>query len=142
MDVSVAALSDYALIDQQEKLSILGIFGTLGAMAEPVTHPKMCLVMVFQASRGDYGRVREWIVEVTDSDGRPVSGRIGGEIRIDGSPEFPPIANIIVNFDNYTFPKFGTYSFTIFIDGDIKKELRLEVRQVGNEPTPQPPEIR
>ncbi len=138
MDVSVAALSDYALIDQQEKLSILGIFGTLGATAEPITHPKMCLVLVFQASRGDYGRVREWIVEVTDSDGRPVSGRIGGEIRIDGTPEFPPIANIIVNFDNYTFSKFGTYSFTVFIDGDIKKELRLEVRQVQAQQSPPP----
>lgn len=138
MDVSVAALSDYALIDQQEKLSILGIFGTLGATAEPITHPKMCLVLVFQASRGDYGRVREWIVEVTDSDGRPVSKRIGGEIRIDGTPEFPPIANIIVNFDNYTFPKFGTYSFTVFIDGDIKKELRLEVRQVQAQQSPPP----
>ena len=139
MDVSVAALSDYALIDQQEKLSIVGIFGTLGATAEPITHPKMCLVLVFQASRGDYGRVREWIVEVTDSDGRPVSKRIGGEIRIDGTPEFPPIANIIVNFDNYTFPKFGTYSFTVFIDGDIKKELRLEVRQVQAQQSPPPP---
>jgi hypothetical protein len=139
VDVSVAALSDYALIDQQEKLSIVGIFGTLGATAEPITHPKMCLVLVFQASRGDYGRVREWIVEVTDSDGRPVSKRIGGEIRIDGTPEFPPIANIIVNFDNYTFPKFGTYSFTVFIDGDIKKELRLEVRQVQAQQSPPPP---
>jgi hypothetical protein len=138
VDVSVAALSDYALIDQREKLSILGIFGTLGATAEPITHPKMCLVLVFQASRGDYGRVREWIVEVTDSDGRPVSGRIGGEIRIDGTPEFPPIANIIVNFDNYTFPKFGTYSFTVFIDGDIKKELRLEVRRVQAQQSPPP----
>lgn len=141
MDVSLAAIADYALIDKGEKVSIIGMFTAIGAPSEPITHPQMTFVMVFEASRGDAGREREWMVDITDADGRTIVEPMRGRVNFDQNIRTPSHSQFLLAIQGLTFPKFGAYFFTIFVDGDQKKQLRLDVlpsEQASAAPLPGP----
>jgi hypothetical protein len=136
VDVSLAALADYALADKADRLSIIGIFDKIYAASTPVVHRSAYLVMVLQSTRGDYNRDRDIRVEITDQDGRPVAGPIDATVRIDGNPESAPAVNMILHLEQLPFPAFGPYIFTIFVGGDVKKTIRLELaRQPETHPS-------
>ena len=134
MDVSLAALADYALVDKSERVSIIGIFDRIYAHAVPVVHRSAYLVLVLQSTRGDLGRDRDVRVEITDQDGRLVAGPLEANVRIDGNPITPPSMNMILHLEQLPFPEFGPYSVGIFVSGDLKKTLRLELAEMPTEP--------
>ena len=127
MHVSLAVLADYALLDKADKLSIIGIFGQIGSAVAPIRHPKMTLVIVFESTRADYNRQRELEIDITDQDGKPIVQKISGQVGINGDPAVPPSVNIIINLEDVTFPDFGAYTVSIFLNGDIQKTVRLDV---------------
>jgi len=121
------------MIDKGEKLSIIGIFSHIGAKTAPIRHRHLAFVVVFQATRADYNREREIEIEIVDQDGRPITDKIQASIRIDGEPLLPPTVPMILNVEDLTFPDFGPYTFNIYIAGDAKKTLRLDVIQTDPE---------
>ena len=133
MDVSLAALADYALVDKAERLSIIGIFDRIYAHAVPVIHKSAYLVLILQSSRGDLGRDRDIRVEITDQDGRVIAGPIEANVRIDGNPITPPSMNMVLHIEQLPFPAYGPYTVGIFIAGDLKKTIRLELSEMPAE---------
>lgn len=131
MDVTLATIADYATVDKAEKLSIIGIFDKILSATVPVHQRSLFLVLVFQSTRGDYNRPRDIRIEITDLDGRLIGEPIEGNVAINGSPDIPPAVNMIVNINDLRFPRFGPYTFTIFVAGDAKRTLRLDVLQTA-----------
>jgi len=112
-----AVLADYALIDQQGKLSVLGMFQHVWVAAFPAVHPRTHLVLRVRGRRTDIG-TRGIRIRFVDEDNTEL---LGGE----GSVQFnePPAgvteveAGAVLVFD-VPLPKPGAYAFEITIEGE------------------------
>lgn len=112
MQVDFAVLADYALIDQQGKLSVLGIFQHVWVASFPAVHPRTHLVVRVRGRRTEIGehRIR---IRFVDDRGQEL---IGG----DGTVQFgePPAgvteveAGAVLVFD-VPLPREGQYGFEI-----------------------------
>jgi hypothetical protein len=110
--VDFAVLADYALIDQQGKLSVLGIFQHVWVASFPAVHPRTHLVLRVRGRRTEIGEHRIRIRFVDDQD----QELMGGE----GTVQFgePPAgvteveAGAVLVFD-VPLPRPGTYAFEI-----------------------------
>jgi len=112
VQVDFAVLADYALIDQQGKLSVLGIFQHVWVASFPAVHPRTHLVLRVRGRRTEIGEHRIRIRFVDDRD----EELMGGE----GTVQFgePPAgvteveAGAVLVFD-VPLPRPGSYAFEI-----------------------------
>ncbi|MFN0177731.1 MAG: DUF6941 family protein [Gemmatimonadales bacterium] len=114
MHVDFAVLADYALIDQQGKLSVLGIFQHVWVASFPAVHPRTHLVLRVRGRRTEIGehRIR---IRFVDDQGQEL---MGGE----GTVQFgePPAgvteveAGAVLVFD-VPLPRAGIYAFEILL---------------------------
>ena len=121
--VDFAVLADYALIDQQGKLSVLGIFQHVWVVNFPAVHPRTHLVLRVRGRRTEIGehRIR---IRFVDDQGHEL---MGGE----GTVQFgePPAgvteveAGAVLVFD-VPLPRPGSYAFEIILsDSTVKVPL-------------------
>ena len=121
--VDFAVLADYALIDQQGKLSVLGIFQHVWVANFPAVHPRTHLVLRVRGRRTEIGehRIR---IRFVDDQGHEL---MGGE----GTVQFgePPAgvteaeAGAVLVFD-VPLPRPGSYAFEIILsDSTVKVPL-------------------
>lgn len=118
MHVDFAVLADYALIDQQGKLSVLGIFQHVWVASFPAVHPRTHLVVRVRGRRTEIGehRIR---IRFVDDRGQEL---IGG----DGTVQFgePPAgvteveAGAVLVFD-VPLPREGQYAFEIAMGDQV-----------------------
>ena len=111
-----AVIADYALVDQQGKLSVLGIFQHVWVAAFPAVHPRNHLVIRVRGSSTEIGSqsIRIRFVDEDDTE------LLGGE----GSVQFSePAAGVteveagaVLVFD-VPLPRPGGYAFEISIEG-------------------------
>ena len=111
-----AVIADYALVDQQGKLSVLGIFQHVWVAAFPTVHPRTHLVIRVRGRRTEIGShsIRIRFVDEDDTE------LLGGE----GSVQFSePAAGVteveagaVLVFD-VPLPRAGVYAFEISIEG-------------------------
>ena len=121
--VDFAVLADYALIDQQGKLSVLGIFQHVWVANFPAVHPRTHLVLRVRGRRTEIGEHRIRIRFVADQGNE----LMGGE----GTVQFgePPAgvteveAGAVLVFD-VPLPRPGSYAFEIILsDSTVKVPL-------------------
>lgn len=118
MHIDFAVLSDYALIDQQGKLSVLGIFQHVWVASFPATHPRTHLVLRVKGKRTEIGE-HAMRIRFVDDQGRELMGG-------DGTVQFgePPAgvteveAGAVLVFD-VPLPHPGTYAFEIGLGGNV-----------------------
>ncbi len=120
MHVDFAVLADYALIDQQGKLSVLGIFQHVWVASFPAVHPRTHLVLRVRGRRTEIGehRIR---IRFVDDEGKEL---MGGE----GTVQFgePPAgiteveAGAVLVFD-VPLPHPGAYAFEIGLNDNVLK---------------------
>jgi hypothetical protein len=118
MHVDFAVLADYALIDQQGKLSVLGIFQHVWVASFPAVHPRTHLVLRVRGRRTEIGehRIR---IRFVDDNGQEL---MGGE----GTVQFgePPAgiteveAGAVLVFD-VPLPHPGSYAFEISLNESV-----------------------
>ena len=118
MHVDFAVLADYALIDQQGKLSVLGIFQHVWVASFPAVHPRTHLVLRVRGRRTEIGehRIR---IRFVDEEGKEL---MGGE----GTVQFgePPAgiteveAGAVLVFD-VPLPHPGSYAFEIGLNDNV-----------------------
>jgi uncharacterized protein DUF6941 len=109
-------VADYALIDQQGKLSVLGIFQHVWVAQFPAVHPRMHLVLRVKGRRTEIG-MHTMRIRFVDEAGTEL---LGG----DGTVQFgePPAgvvdveAGAVLVFD-VPLPRAGMYAFEIVLDG-------------------------
>jgi len=110
-------VADYALIDQQGKLSVLGIFQHVWVSEFPAVHPRTHLVLRVRGRRTEIGRHSIRIRFVNEQGTELLGG--------DGTVQFgePPAgvtdveAGAVLVFD-VPLPGAGQYAFEIVLDGD------------------------
>jgi Family of unknown function (DUF6941) len=134
-------LADYALIDQQGKLSVLGLFQHVWVPHFPALHPRAHLVLRVRGRRTEIGEhtIR---IRFVDAQGTKL---VEGE----GTVHFgePPAgvtdveAGAVLVFD-LPLPQPGPYAFEISLDGAEEYRVPLTASQLpgqGGEPGPQGP---
>ncbi len=118
MQVDFAVLADYALIDQQGKLSVLGIFQHVWVAGFPATHPRTHLVLRVKGRRTEIGQ-HLMRIRFVDEQGRELMGG-------DGTVQFgePPAgiteveAGAVLVFD-VPLPQAGAYHFEITLGDNV-----------------------
>ncbi len=116
--VDFAVIADYALVDQQGKLSVLGIFQHVWVANFPTVHPRSHLVLRVRGRRTEIGehRIR---IRFIDDQGQELMGG-------DGTVQFgePPAgvteveAGAVLVFD-VPLPRPGNYSFEITLGDSV-----------------------
>lgn len=120
MDVTLAVCCDAANVSREGKLNLLGIFNSIHAAEFPCTHPHLALVLRVEAGIGEEG-VHPLEIKLVDEDGK-VLFAIGGQLSLRGAePGRPMTAQTIMDINNFSLPRPGTYAFEVVVD---KRHLR------------------
>jgi hypothetical protein len=129
-----AVVADYALVDQNGKLSVLGIFQHIWVQQFPAMHPRLHLVLRVKGRRTEVGEhaVQIRLLDEQDTETIGGSGTVMFAEPAAGVTEIE--AGAILVFD-VPFPHPGVYRFEITIDGERKASVPLTVSQV---PSPAP----
>jgi hypothetical protein len=122
--------ADYALIDQQGKLSVLGMFQHVWLTKFPAVCPRTHLVLRVRGRRTEIG-VHTIRIRFVDENGGEL---LGGE----GTVQFgePPAgvteveAGAVLVFD-IPLPRPGQYAFEITLDGELASRVPLTAAVVG-----------
>ena len=133
MNVDFAVVSDYALVDQAGKISVLGIFQHIWVQQFPAMHPRLHLVLRLKGKRTEIGEHPVQIRLVDDRDTEILGGS--------GTVNFaePPAgvtdieAAAILVFD-VPFPHPGTYRFAISVDSAPAASVPITVSQMPAPP--------
>jgi hypothetical protein len=124
LHLDFAIVADYALIDQQGKLSVLGMFQHVWLSSFPSVCPRTHLVLRVRGRRTEIG-VHSIRIRFVDEAGTEL---LGGE----GTVQFgePPAgvvdveAGAVLVFD-VPLPRPGTYAFEISLDGEVSTRVPL-----------------
>jgi len=124
-----AVLADYALIDQQGKLSVLGLFQHVWVPAFPAVHPRAHLVLRVRGRRTEIGH-HSIRIRFVDEQGTTL---VEGE----GTVQFgePPAgvtdveAGAVLVFD-LPLPRAGQYAFEISLDAGDEHRIPLTAAQL------------
>jgi hypothetical protein len=128
--VRLAALCDHALVGQDGKVSLMGIFRNISVSVIPAQHPRMYLVCILALDPGSHV-VR---VQLRRPDGAPTM------------PDPPQLTvhaasgqdvNVIVELNNLNFAELGEHQFEVDADG-----IRLTALPLAVSKLPQPGELR
>jgi hypothetical protein len=117
-------VADYALIDQQGKLSVLGMFQHVWVQSFPAVHHRTHLVLRVRGRRTEIG-THSIQIRFMDDQGAQL---IGG----DGTVQFGEPAAGIVDVEagavlvfDVPLPRAGEYAFEISLDGGVTTRVPL-----------------
>ncbi|HEV2291106.1 MAG TPA: hypothetical protein VGR60_04650 [Gemmatimonadales bacterium] len=137
MQIVLAALADYALVDQAGRLSVVGIFSQVWVSQFPAEHRRTHLVIRVIGRRTEIGehKIR---IRFLDPEGREL---FGGE----GTFHFgePPAgvtdveAAVILAYD-LPLPRAGRYDVELTLDTETSTHLPLAAALVPAPPAPLP----
>lgn len=119
MEIEIATLAEYAVVAQDNKMSIMGIFDVVGAPRFPVIHPKFFVCVRIGCRPIEQGTNHVLNLIIQDPDGRPLGPRLNAAFTVNPSP-YPAAPKISVQmvfgFAGVQFPKPGVYSVELAID--------------------------
>ena len=122
-EIRLAALCDHALVGQDGKVSLLGIFRNISVSGLPAQHPRMFLVAILDLAVGSHSVV----VRLMRPDGQQA---------MPNPPEISVHAtagqdvNVIVELNNMNFTTYGTHRFQLSVDGDAIGDLPVQIMQM------------
>ncbi len=122
-ELRLATLCDHALVGQDGKVSLLGIFRNISVSGLPAQHPRMYLVCILMLETGRHA-VR---VQLHRPDGAAAMPN-------------PPVltvqanegqdVNVIVELNNVNFTTYGEHRFVVESDGRPIATLPLTVSEL------------
>ena len=132
-EIRLGALCDHALVGQDGKVSLLGIFRNISVSGLPAQHPRMFLVAILGLDVGPHTVVVRLL-------------RPDGQQAMPNPPEISVHAaagqdvNVIVELNNMSFTTYGMHRFQVNIDGEAVGELpsrsrRCSRREIVASPT-------
>lgn len=129
MQIVLASLADYALVDQQGRLSVIGIFSQVWVAQFPAEHRRTHLVIRVIGRRTEIGehRIR---IRFLDPDGRELFGG-EGTFRFGEPPAGVTFveAAVILAYD-LPLPRPGRYDVELTLDADGSTHLPLTAAQL------------
>ena len=127
-EIRLAALCDHALVGQDGKVTLAGIFRNIAVSSLPAEHPRMFLVAILALDTGPH-RV---IVQLRLPDGAPAMPN-PPELSVHGVAEQD--VNVIVELNKITFTTHGLHRFEISVDGTVVGTVPVLIGQMAQ---PQP----
>lgn len=127
MQVDFAFLCDSAVADG--KLHALGIgIDVIYARQVPAAHPYFMLVAQVRVSMAELG-TKDLSVRLIDDDGRDVVTAVQTQLAINQPAPGNLEANgrMLIAFNNVTFPRYGSYSMHLVMQGNEVARLPLRV---------------
>lgn len=126
-EIRMAALCDHALVGQDGKLSVLGIFRNISVSQLPAQHPRMYLVAVLGLEPGAHTVV----VHLVKPDGAPAMAEAP---RIAVHASAGQDVNVIVELNNLGFTTYGVHHFELEVDGASVGTLPVAISQITATP--------
>jgi len=128
MQVDFAFICDYA--EATNKVNALGIgFDTIMAVRIPVRHPNFFLVIQLRANVVEAGE-KNFEVHLIDDDGKQIIPPVKGKLNIPRPPAgTESTGRIAMRFDGVEFPRYGTYSIHVLVEGHEMSRIPLRVTQ-------------
>ena len=123
VEIRLAVLCDHAIVGQDGKVSLLGIFRNISVSGLPAQHPRMFLVAILNLEVGAHTVV----VRLRSPEGVPA---------MPNAPEINVHAvagqdvNVIVELNNLNFHAYGNYRFDLEVDGSTVGSLPVSVVQM------------
>ena len=127
-EVRLAVLCDHALVGQDGKLSLLGIFRNISVSDLPAQHPRMFVVAILGLDQGQHGVV----VRLLDPEGKPAMPQ-PPEMAVHSAGGGQDV-NVVVELNNLSFGAYGTYRFDIEVDGRTVGALPVSIGQMSSTP--------
>ena len=122
-EIRLAALCDHALVGQDGKVSLLGIFRNISVSGLPAQHPRMFLVAILGMEAGAHAVV----VHLLRPDGQQAMPN-PPEISVHASAGQD--VNVIVELNNMSFATYGTHRFQLSVDGEPVGDLPVAIVQM------------
>ena len=122
-EIRLGALCDHALVGQDGKVSLLGIFRNISVSGLPAQHPRMFLVAILGLDIGPHTVVVRLL-------------RPDGQQAMPNPPEISVHAaagqdvNVIVELNNMSFTTYGMHRFQVNVDGEAVGELPVTIAQM------------
>ncbi len=122
-EIRLAALCDHALVGQDGKVSLLGIFRNISVSGLPAQHPRMFVVAILGLEAGPHSVV----VRLLRPDGQQAMPN-PPEISVQASAGQD--VNVIVELNNMSFTVYGTHRFELSVDGESIGGLPVSILQM------------
>jgi hypothetical protein len=122
-EIKLAALCDHALVGQDGKVSLMGIFRNISVSGLPAQHPRMFLVAILGLEVGPHSVVVKLL-------------RPDGQQAMPNPPEISVHAaagqdvNVIVELNNMSFTTYGMHKFQLTVDGNAIGDLPVAIVQM------------
>lgn len=126
-EVRLAALCDHALVAQDGKLSLMGIFRNISVSNLPAQHPRMFVVAVLGLEQGAH----EVAVHLRDPQGKAAMPH-PPEMTVHSSGGNQDV-NVIVELNNMSFTVYGQYRFDLDVDGRTVGSLPVTITQMASQ---------
>jgi len=122
-EIRLGALCDHALVGQDGKVSLLGIFRNISVSGLPAQHPRMFLVAILGLEIGPHSVV----VRLLRPDGQQAMPN-PPEISVHASAGQD--VNVIVELNNMSFTTYGMHRFQLSVDGEAIGDLPVSIVQM------------
>jgi hypothetical protein len=123
-------VADYAKITGDGRVNVLGIFNQIKAVQFPARHHSLWLIAKISLEIGERAIARPFEIRLLDQDGSSAFD-LEGELPFQQvSDGFSPEVNIILPINNLVFPGPGIYDFRLYINGESKASVPIQVVQV------------
>jgi hypothetical protein len=129
MEVEAYLLAD-AATDQNGKLNVLGAFDSVLSGQAPLIHPQFAVALRVRFAKSESGP-HSLRISLVDEDGRsilpkPVDATVN--VNVEQADQSHAV-NLVINFRDVRFEKFGRYSADLLVDGRQRGSLPLYVRK-------------
>jgi hypothetical protein len=128
--VRLAVLCDHAIVGQDGKVSLVGIFRNISVSDLPAQHPRMFVVAVLGLDAGAHAVA----VRPRDPEGRPAIQH-PPEMTVHSSGAGQDV-NVIVELNNMSFTSYGEHRFDLDVDGRTVGSLPVSITQMPAPPQP------
>jgi len=126
-EIKIAALCDHAVVGQDGKVSLLGIFRNISVSTLPAQHPRMYVVAVLGLEPGQH----DVTVRLVRPDGAAAmvdAPKIGVQATAGQD------VNVVVELNNLSFASYGTHRFDLEVDGSKIGSLPVAISQMASAP--------
>jgi hypothetical protein len=136
MDINFAVLADYANVSSDGKLNVMGIFDRVFARQLPSRLPLMLLVVRLEADYAEMNSEHTIRVQLADPEGAAIFDINGTFTPRGGTPGRTGSVNHVIRLADLPLQRTGRHRVLVWIDGDLKREVELQVDEPPRQPPP------